>query len=249
MIQGFQTGSRFFVLSNTSILLLVLLFSTVFLTSFKKEGYLRNDAENISKLNHTIIFDLILNYELTEKNGNNSALIDYLPVAIKDVSSVQMNSNYGGENETTRFQYDKTGNLSEIDYQVDDRYYEYVLSYGNNKVTNISIAGKKKLEFTYRNDTLVTITRQRSGSVFEYEITYVPDKSRANFKLFVTTDGKRRASSSTAYIIWDEDYNISALDFDIYRISDIKHLAKGEWESFTLLRENGKKDRSMAVSI
>lgn len=242
MTQDAQTYSPFFWSSNAVAFSVALLFSCFFLTSFTEREYFSNTTENVDKLNNTIIFDLILNYELTEKNGNNSVLIDYLPTGLKDVSSVQMNSNYGGEIEATRFQYDKNGNLSEINYQVDDRFYEYVLRYEDNKVKDIEIAGKKKLHFAYRNDTLVTITREHSGMVIEYEISYVPKDKQANFKLFVTTNGTRRASSSRNFIKWDTNNNIAELEFDIYRLKDITHLPHGEWQSFTMIREGGQKN-------
>lgn len=215
------------------LLLLAITFNAALLAQNKPE---------ISKLNNAIIFDLFLNYELTDKNGNNAVLMDYLPNSGNtSFRKIEMSSNYGGENESTSFTYNDNGMLQQIYYQKNDKYYVYDILYENEKPASVSIGGNKKITFTYSNDTLKTISREKSGGVLEYNFKHVPGEKKAFIKLIVIRDGKRLPSSSDYFVAWNDRYNLTSYNLDVYRATENTYAESGYLTTFVYFPNDTKK--------
>lgn len=216
---------------------LVLLMITFFNTALAAQN-----KSDISKLNDAIIFDLFLNYELTDKNGNNAILMDYLPNSgNKAFRKIEMLSNYGGENESTNFTYNDNGMLQQIYYQKNDKYYVYDITYENDRPSMVSIGGSKKITFTYSNDTLKTITREKSGGVLEYNFKYIPGEKQAAIKLIVIRDGKRLPSSSDYFVVWNDRYNLTSYNLDVCRAMENTYAESGYLTTFVYFPNDTKK--------
>ena len=187
----------------------------------------------IRQLNDAIVFDLFLNYELTEKNGNLSTLMDYLPRrGATPFRKVETSSNYGGEDESATFTYGDRGRLERIDYRRGDRLFVYEVSYDADRPVSIAVAGRKRIDLTYRNDTLVAITRERNGALFEYALDYRAGEQRADIELVVVTNGKRARSSSPYFVAWDDQRRIAAFSLDVYTGRDITYADAGDVATF-----------------
>lgn len=62
------------------------------------QAYSGPSKKNILKINNSLIFDLFLNYELAEKNGNLAAIIDFLPnLNNVNYKSIRLTSNIGAK--------------------------------------------------------------------------------------------------------------------------------------------------------
>jgi hypothetical protein len=183
--------------------------------------------------NDAIVFDLFLNYELTEKNGNLSTLMDYLPArGTPAFRKIEMSSNYGGEDESATFAYGDRGRLERIDYRRGDRLFVYEISYDAERPVSIAVGGRKRIDLTYRNDTLVAITRERNGALFEYALDYRDGERRADIGLVVVMNGKRARSSSPYFVVWDDRQRIAAFSLDVYTGRDITYADAGDVATF-----------------
>src|SRR5688500_8898245 len=191
-------------------------------------------APDIRRLNDAIVFDLFLNYELTEKNGNSSTLMDYVPrPGATPFAKVAMSSNYGGEDEQTTFSYGDRGRLERIEYRRDDRLFTYDLGYERDQVVNVAIAGRKRIELTYRNDTLVGITRERTGGVLEYALDYRKGENRADIALVVVANGKRSRSPSSYFVTWNDDRRVTGFSLGTYFGRGITYSEAGDVATFS----------------
>ena len=191
-------------------------------------------AADIRRLNDAIVFDLFLNYELTEKNGNSSTLIDYLPrPGTAPFAKVELSSNYGGEDERATFDYGDRGRLSRIEYRRDDRLFVYDVAYERERVASVAIAGRKRIELTYRNDTLVGITRERTGGVLEYALDYRKGENRADIALVVVANGKRSRSPQSYFVTWDDDRRVTGFSLGTYVGRDITYSDAGDVATFS----------------
>ena len=190
-------------------------------------------APAIQQLNDAIVFDLFLNYELTEKNGNLSTLMDYLPRrGSSPFRKVEMSSNYGEEDESTVFMYGDRGRLDRIDYRRGDRLFVYEVSYDAGRPVSIAVGGRKRIDLTYRSDTLVAITRERNGALFEYALDYRSGEKRADIRLVRVMNGKRSKSSSPYFVAWDDRRRITAFSIDVYTGRDITYSDAGDAATF-----------------
>lgn len=186
------------------------------------------------KLNEMIAFDFFMNYELSQRNGNNAILLDYLPNRDKkDLWRVVMKSNYGHETESTDFQYNADGALTKINYQRGDKLFQYDFTYNNNRLTSVNIGGKKKIDFLYNYDTLKTVVREINGRFAEYDLMYEKDQPKAFIVLSVTDKGKRHTSSPRDYFTWNTDKKLTGWYFDVYASKDITYGPSGDIASFT----------------
>lgn len=196
----------------------------------------------VKPLSDAIVFDLFMNYELTEKNGNLSTLMDYVPSAgTSAFRKVEMSSNYGGESESSTFTYGDRGRLDRLTYQRADRLYTYDVEYENDRPIAISIAGKKRIELRYGPNGLVSITRDRNGALFEYNLSYPQGQNRADIELMVVADGKRRPSPSKYHVTWDERHRLTGYSLGIYSGREITYSDAGELATFAYYTHDDEK--------
>jgi hypothetical protein len=94
------------------------------------------------------------------------------------------------------------------------------------------IAAKKRIELRYRGDTLVSITRDRSGALFEYNLTNPTGQNRADIALIVILDGKRRPSPSKYHVTWDERNRLSGYSLGVYSGREITCSDVGDLATF-----------------
>lgn len=163
---------------------------------------------DIQKLNNALIFDLFMNYEITEKNGNLATIIDYFPnMDFSEYKSININSNLGGENEVTNFIFNDKGNMVSMSYEVNDKIYRYEFVYDGTQLSGVNIAEKLKIRFSYdTKGRLLTISREKGGGTLEYNFEYLESENKANIKLIVILEGKRRPDSPIMFRCFKNSY-------------------------------------------
>ncbi|MBN1185793.1 MAG: hypothetical protein JXB49_26160 [Bacteroidales bacterium] len=192
-------------------------------------------VKEIQTLNHSIIYDLFVNYELTEKNGNLATIIDFFPALTDDkYKSVKLNSNVGGDDQVCNFIFNDNGNIEKFIYEINGKYAQYDFIYEGSLLTGINIAGKPKVSFAYsRTGQLISITREKNGASFVYNFDYIKGENKANIKLIVIQEEKARASTQNYYVTWDTGFKIESYCFDVYCNDNLKYNSKGDLLSFS----------------
>lgn len=181
--------------------------------------------ENIQKLNNSIIFDLFINYELTEKNGNLVTIADFIPSLDKaNYDNIKLESNIGRVNQRCSFNFNENGTIGNISYEVNEKIYRYDLIYEGSNLIKINIAGKPKISFIYDNSgRILTINREKGGGLFEYNFDYAEGENKALIKLFVIQGEKKRPSTQRYYVSWDAGYKIESFCIGEYCSNNIKY--------------------------
>lgn len=198
------------------------------------QAYSGPSKKDVLKLNNSLIFDLFLNYELTEKNGNLATIIDFLPnLNNVNYKNIRLTSNVGGENQICSFTFNEDGTIGKIAYEVNDKIYRYDLIYKGNQLTSINIADKPKISFGYdKKGKLITITREKGGGAFEYNFEYLDGENKANIKLIVVQGEKRSPSSRKYYVTWDAGLKLESYCFDVYCSKNLKYTSQGDLLSY-----------------
>ena len=226
---------------KNSLLLLFVLF-----LSF--EAYSAPSKKEIQKLNNSIIFDLLVNYELTGRNGNLSAIIDFMPnMENVNYRSLVLKTNIGDQNQTCSFEFNDNRTISNLKYEVNGKTYRFEFNYEANRLVNIHIGGKPKLLFTYtKKGQILTVTRDNGGQEAEYTFEYLEGENKANIKLAVIQNGNRKESrSQRSYLTWNAKHKIESYCFDVFCSKNLSYSPQGDLLSFNFAAVND--DNSKAV--
>lgn len=204
------------------------------------QAYSGPSKKNILKINNSLIFDLFLNYELAEKNGNLAAIIDFLPnLNNVNYKSIRLTSNIGGENQICNFTFNEKGTIEKIGYEVNDKIYRYDFIYKDAQLTGINIADKPKISFGYdKKGRIITITREKSGGAYEYNFEYPDGENKTNIKLIVVQGEKRSPSIRKYYAIWDSELKLESYCFHVYCSKNIKYNSQGDLLSCSFANVN-----------
>ncbi len=204
------------------------------------QAYSRPSKKDILKLNNALIYDLFINYELSEKNGNLATIIDFLPnLNNVNYKKMKLTSNVGGENQICSFTFNKNETIRKISYEVNNKIYQYDFVYSGKQLTRINIADKPKISFEYdKKGKLTTITRKKSGVAFEYNLEYLDDENKANIKLIVVQGEKRRSSSRKYYVTWGTELKLKSYCFDVYCSKNLKYTSQGDLLSYSFASVN-----------
>lgn len=216
-----------------SVLILIVLFLSI-------QVYSGPSKKDVQKLNNSLIFDLFLNYELTEKNGNLATIIDFLPnLNNVNYKKIRITSNVGGENQICSFEFNEDGTIGKIAYEVNGKIYRYDLIYKGNQLTSINIADKPKISFGYdKKGKLITITREKGGGAFEYNFEYVDNENKAKINLIVIQGEKRSPSKRNYYVSWDSELKLESYCFDVFCSKSIRYTPKGDLLSYSFASVN-----------
>ena len=190
---------------------------------------------DIRKLNKALIFDLFMNYEISERNSNLSTIVDYIPGSdFKSFRSIRTESNMGGKDEMCNFEFNKNGTLNSMLYEIEGITYNYEFNYENKILESVSIGGNKKILFNYnKKGKLQTIKRLANGRSWECNFNYINGENKAEIKTFVTLDGKKIANPEEYFVTWNDQFKLTAYSLDIYAAKNIKYSRKGDCISFS----------------
>jgi len=223
--------NKFNFLKPTLVFLGVLLSFQAFCGLSKKD---------VKRLNNSLIYDLFINYELTEKNGNLSAIIDFFPNPDNiNYKEMTLTSNVGGRNQTCTFVFNDKGTVEKVDYEVNNKIYRYDFIYEGSQLVTINITGKPKISFRYDNKgRLRAITREKGGGAFEYNFEYIDGENKANIKLIVVQGEKRSPSARKYYASWDSGLKLESYCIDVYCSKKIKYSQQGDLLSYSFANVN-----------
>ena len=204
------------------------------------QAYSGPSKKNIVKLNNSLIFDLFLNYELTERNENLAAIIDFLPnLNNVNYKNIGLTSNIGGENQICNFTFNEKGAIEKMTYEINNKIYRYNFIYKDAQLTGINIADKPKISFGYdKKGRIITITREKSGGAYEYNFEYPDGENKANIKLIVVQGEKRSASNRKYYATWDSELKLESYCFHVYCSKNIKYNSQGDLLSCSFANVN-----------
>lgn len=222
---------------KTCALIIISIFITINVNALNKK--------EVRKLNRTIIFDMYINYELTGRNYNLSTIFNYLPKqGDKSLKSSKITSNAGGTHQVLNVQYNKRGYIEKLSFEVNRRIYHYEFVWKKHKLIFANIAGKKKIEFTYdKKGRLSTLTRHMKGRSGEYSFVYKKGENKADIKLNVLINGKKRKSHGRRYISWNDYLNMEAYSLEEYSSKQITYNLKEDVETFVfgnVISDNNK---------
>lgn len=215
-------------------LTLCLLTIAVFAVGQKAPG------ENIQRLNYSLIYNLFMNYELTEKHQNLQVLMSYFPdYDHLPAKEINIHSENSGFLEKIRWVYDEESNLTGFTYQVDREegqyvMYSYELDYEGYELKGIDIAGERKIDFEYDGEgRLKTILRRKNNVVFQYNLEYAEKGNKAAIKLVVINGEEMRPSSADYFVVWNKKMKIIAYNLDVYAGSKFEYAENGDLISQT----------------
>lgn len=201
------------------------------ITTIATTGSTTYDSKGLNSL----ITKFILDYELTQKNYNISAIYSYLPTIKNNMNlkKVNLTTNLGGTNEDIDFIYKedklKGINYSKTESENSENYlYNYNLEYQGNLLKSINLNNKKKYLFGYNGNLLTSISYTFRDVKYTYNINYKDDVAfleldvTKNDKLYKFTN-KMGSGNSSDFIKWDKKLKPIAYHLDIYRAKIISY--------------------------
>jgi len=190
--------------------------------------------KEIKKLNNALIFDLFMNFEISEKNGNLTAIIDYFPNSLgRECKSISINSNIGDSDETITFNFnnDLVENLT---YNTNRILYTYDFIYEKRQLSFIKINEKAKFSFTYdKKGRLTTIKRSNNNASLEYNFDYKLEEKKVNINVVLIQKETRKPISRKHFVTWNDSYKIASYEFDAYRGYNLNYSDKEDLLSFS----------------
>jgi len=189
---------------------------------FSQENTIPVKNRSIKMLNKSLIFDLFLNYELSEQNGRIKYISEYLPnIDGDDVEKIILSTNHNNSKEKIEFEYDD-GLLNSLLYEInskDDRTrkFTYTFFYDNDRVTHIKIGKKTKFLFEYDSNGKISIVRRQVNRLWhKYHLTYSSEESKVFLKLTIQKGVKKRVSKKKYFVAYNEEYFLSEFYIDNY---------------------------------
>ena len=193
--------------------------------------------DNTQKLNNALIFDLFMNYEITQRNGNLATIVDFFPAfnsSSNHFRSIRIESNIGGRDNICNFKFNENGTLETLSYEIRDMIFNYEFNYKENRLESVSIGGEKKIFFNYdKNGKLQTITRLVTGRSWECNFNYIKGENKAEIKNFVIIDGKRNANPEEYFVSWNNQFKLVAYSLEVYASKDMKYTKEGNLISYS----------------
>lgn len=191
--------------------------------------------ENVQRLNYSLIYNLFMNFELTEKHQNLQVVMNYFPdydhLPAKEIKLTTENSGFF---ERIQWNYGERDQLTDLTYEVDreeGRYvlYKYEMIYDGDVLTGIDITGKRKITFEYNDDgKLKSISRIKGNIIFHYLFEYADQENKADIKVVVIKGEEMRPGSSKYFVTWNDQMRISSYNLDIYGGSDFEYSESGD---------------------
>jgi hypothetical protein len=196
---------------------------------FSFQALCSTPAKDIQKLNNSLIFHLFINYELTERNGNLTTIVDFLPSLDNPTyKSVKVSSNIGGYDQSSDFLFKENGALESVAYIVRNRMYGYDFVYTQDKVSAIKLNGKQVATVNYdKEGRLFSIFREMEGRVFQHVFQYLDGESKAIIHLAVQQGSDRRSSTNETYVTWDENFRVESYCLGLYCSKNMQYTEQG----------------------
>jgi hypothetical protein len=189
--------------------------------------------KDVQKINNMLIYDFYMNYELAERNGNLTTILDYFPhTGNSPVSSIKIQSTEKSK-EILTFQYNPKNDIEKLVYEVRRKTYAYDFIYDNDQLSSVNIDGEKKITFGYNKEKLVSITRVTIHGSLELSIEYEGKKAKIN--VVVVEDGQKKTSFKIVFVTWNNDYRMTSYQFDAYAAQNLTYSDKGDMTSFEFL--------------
>lgn len=201
--------------------------------------------KEISKINHTIIFDYYINMEIVERNDNLSSLVNYIPNNNKKIKTITEESNEGGANEITTYTFNN-GALTQFIYQVNNKRYRYDFDYEGEILKSVSIADKKRIFIQYDSQGRVSMIRREGDSdvAYEFNVSYIDNDRKAIIKITNIADGNKRISNRIYYVVYDKKCKIKSYRYDSYEGNNFIYSSKGDLTSFSFTNVDKQNNRA-----
>ncbi len=186
--------------------------------------------KDMEKLNNALIFHLFINYELTERNGNLTTIVDFLPSLDNHTyKSVKVSTNIGGYDQSSDFAFKENGALESVAYIVRNRLYGYDFVYAGDKVTAIKLNGRQIATVNYdKEGRLTSIFREVEDRTFQHMFQYLHGESKAIINLAVQRGSDRSFSTNETYVTWDDNFRVASYCLGLYCSKDMQYTEQGD---------------------
>ncbi|CAL2103266.1 conserved exported hypothetical protein [Tenacibaculum sp. 190130A14a] len=230
----------------------VLFICLLFLAVSNVLGEEKNKNREIEAINHSIIYDLFLNMELTKRNGQIAIVYDYIPVFKKKakVESVEVNSSLENDyTENVVFLYDKRNRLKYINYKVKRSenestiLFKYELKYKDSRVELVYIKNRLLYKFIYNSDGMLKTVKhffKNGKTVRIYNVLYKDKEVKFSLDVIRGDDFYFDVNSSKDLIFLNKNNKISSIKFDIYKSKNISYLKGSNILSFNFSKIDSK---------
>jgi len=206
----------------------------------------------VAALNKMLIFDLYMNFELTNKNDNLAAIANYIEGSKgHENTKIEMISNLGNEDELLELYYDKEAKIAQLSYTTldngsDKRYYDYTCMYDGILLKKIQLNAKNRFQFKYdKKGKLLSISRRMKENIFYIlNFVYNDDGLSADIRFDVLEDGKRSAQDVSGYVKWNKKFQLTGYEVYRYETMKIEYNNHGDISSFSFSGNLGDKEQA-----
>lgn len=170
-----------------------------------------------------MIISSVLDFNLSEVNGNIVFMNNYYPYHRPGAKRIEQVNKYGDntvENVSSTFM--PNGKIDELTYTIThgmngDKNYAFKFMYTGNQLEAIMLNGYKKYEFKYNatNQIVEVIRYQNNEPQASWALTY-PEEKTINMELSVFKDGKKRKSMDQFNIKLNEKNLIAERRMSLY---------------------------------
>jgi len=198
-------------------------------------------SENVKRSNQ-LFFNLFFNYYLSQAHGNLSIIMDYVPVYISNLKSleaiykgddieVKIAAEYNSEVPTT-LKYNKTEEGER------PKNYNFNFHYDNYKIISVIQNDNKKFEMSYEGDILKQVQiRLNQQYQYIYNLNY-DNPEKVEIKLQVVNNGVSKDSHYNYYVKLNNDGTVNGYFLDTYHLKENVYDTNKNWIGIKGTNEN-----------
>lgn len=204
-------------------------------------------SNKITELNRTIIFDLLMNSELSELRESNF-LHDFCTKEVRSKSlyrALLITKTHQDEIDSTLIEYQniyKKATIKKISFKSGDRYsnqkkHVFTFTYKGSLPTKIYRDGKLRFDLRYgaRKKLMQIMCYNGSNDNTLIHLYYEKGKNEINIGYTMTNkkNGKTNYSRSKDFIKWNKNLKITSFRFGVRRMLNITYTKKSERSELT----------------
>lgn len=213
--------------------LLCMLFFGIFISSSSlliSQNHIPTKSKDIKSLNNSIVYNLFLNFDISEQNNKLKHLSYYYPHSVdkSDVESVLLKAEHNDATEEVEFLYNKN-NLVKLNYKLSSnndrtRKTSYDFQYDDGNLSEIKIGKTKRIVFEYDAlGKIKTIKKYKNRMWHKYHISYSKKSSKAHIVYEVQRGVKKKRSDNKYFVEWNDKFNITGFNINNYSTSNISY--------------------------
>jgi hypothetical protein len=219
-------------------------FLKLFIVSILTIFSLKMNAQSkkqIEQINKSIIFDLFINFELTQPNIYVPAIIDHIPTSdTKGFKIVNLKSDIGDVDWSTKIYFSKTGEIKSLQNVIHGEIMKYKFIYKKGKLAYFGVNGKKAAIIKYDKLGIIkSILRVKGKSKLVCGFKYDKTEKKFTIDFNITRDKKKLDCDFNYFVKLDDQYRIKDFFFNDYSHKNMSYDEQGKIKSFEFEIEGG----------